>query len=134
MTTTKIFWTERQRFGPLPRVYHAMAFDSARNRTVLFGGLAPITDLTARLFSDTWEWDGTCWTQMADIGPAARMGAAMAFDQTRGRLILFGATIPNRPATIQNYSAIPGSGAARPGRRSRRTVRRASAAAWLRTP
>jgi hypothetical protein len=74
-----------------------MAFDSARNRTVLFGGLAPITDLTAKLFSDTWEWDGTCWTQMADIGPDARMGAGMAFDQTRGRLILFGGNDSEMP-------------------------------------
>ena len=30
--------------------------------------------------ADTWEWDGTEWTQMADTGPSARLGHAVTFD------------------------------------------------------
>jgi len=52
-------WTQRQDIGPGPRWFPAMAFDSVRNRVVLFGGL-PIAAgdeaaLTAQLLGDTWE-------------------------------------------------------------------------------
>ena len=40
---------------------------------VLFGGLQGTMDL-----ADTWEWDGTSWTQRAPMGPSARDGHAMA--------------------------------------------------------
>ena len=45
------FWTQRQDIGPQPRTLHAMAFDSARKKTVLFGGAGP-----GRTFADTWEF------------------------------------------------------------------------------
>ena len=49
-------WTQVADTGPTPRRLHAMAFDSARQRTVLFGGdVGGITN-------DTWEWDGGVWT------------------------------------------------------------------------
>src|SRR5436305_5969565 len=40
--------------------------------------------------SDTWDWHGTLWTQVADTGPSARQGLAMAFDPTASRVVLFG--------------------------------------------
>jgi 5'-nucleotidase-like protein len=53
-------WTERQDMGPSPRWLHAIAYDSERQRVVLFGGVsafAPDDDaaLAARLLGDTWE-------------------------------------------------------------------------------
>src|SRR5262249_8994168 len=36
----------------------ALAFDLARNRTVLFGG-----GTASSVFADTWEWGGTNWLQ-----------------------------------------------------------------------
>ena len=59
----RILWTQKQDAGPAPRVYSAMAYDSNRGRTVLFGGLggAGVGNL-----GDTWEWDGENWTHMAD--------------------------------------------------------------------
>src|SRR2546423_1259224 len=36
------------------------------------------------------------WTQRQDIGPAGRAGSAMAFDPVRGKIVLFGGTIPDR--------------------------------------
>jgi hypothetical protein len=56
----------------------AMAFDSNRGRTVLFGG------------HETWEWDGQDWTQIQDVGPPNRGWTVMAFDSARGRTVLFG--------------------------------------------
>src|SRR5262245_40547835 len=63
-----------------------MAFDSARNRVVLFGG----ESAAAALIGDTWEWDGQEWTQQEDTGPAARKVRAMAYDSVRNRMVLFG--------------------------------------------
>jgi hypothetical protein len=62
-----------------------MAYDTARGRTVLFGGNSVQT-----LFGDTWQWDGEDWTQVGDSGPSARVGHAIAFDSERSVLVLFG--------------------------------------------
>jgi len=66
---------------PSSRLYHAMAYDSARRVTVLFGGYCN---------GDTWELDGTTWTQRAVSGPTGRAGHAMAYDAARGVTVLFG--------------------------------------------
>jgi hypothetical protein len=52
------YWTERQDFGPGPRVSHAMACDLARRRVVLFGGTTtPLdaADTALSATSSTWE-------------------------------------------------------------------------------
>jgi Galactose oxidase, central domain len=46
------FWTKRQNMGPSARGGHALAYDSDRDRTVLFGGGALNS---AVLLGDTWE-------------------------------------------------------------------------------
>ena len=76
--------------GPSARSYPAMAYDTARQRTVMFGGRSgaypmPWTDL-----AETWEWDGTAWSQLAVVGPSARGEHAMAYDSARGVVVLFG--------------------------------------------
>lgn len=81
-----LLWTQKQDTGPSPRLGAATAYDSARGRTVLFGGTA----LTGGVFGDTWEWDGDEWTQVEDTGPDARCGHDVAFDSGRGRVVLFG--------------------------------------------
>lgn len=72
-------WVEPRLSG---RNAHAMAYDSARGVTVLFGG--------GDALHDTWEWDGTTWTQRATTGPAGRIWHAMAYDSARRATILFG--------------------------------------------
>jgi hypothetical protein len=89
---TRILWTQKQDVGPGPRNSHAMAYDSIRGVTVLFGGADP----DGNLFGDTWEWDGENWTQMEDVGPSPRLGFAMAFDAERKQTVLFGGG-PNQP-------------------------------------
>ena len=62
---------------------HAMAFDSVRQRVVVFGGGLSRNDL--------WEWNGAQWALRSSFaGPAGRTGHAMAFDPARGRLVVFG--------------------------------------------
>ena len=71
--------------GPA-RFTHAMAYDSARGRTVVFGGSQD--GMTA--LNDTWEWDGASWTQVATSGPPGRWNHAMAYDAQRGVVVMFG--------------------------------------------
>ena len=79
-------WTQRTpAVSPPARTLHALAFDSARNRTVLFGGQGGVS-----LLADTWEWDGSSWTQITSGSVAAREGHALAYDALRGRTVLFG--------------------------------------------
>lgn len=57
---------------------------------VMFGGRIPSGGSgNARSYAgDTWEWNGTSWTQKATSGPAARAGHAMA--SLGGKAVLFG--------------------------------------------
>jgi hypothetical protein len=71
----KFLWTQRSHFGPSSRAFLAVAYDSNRRRVVLFGGSRIQADT---FFGDPWEWDGSYWTQMDDIGPAPRSGHAMS--------------------------------------------------------
>jgi hypothetical protein len=86
---SKLLWTQKQDIGPKPRVLHALAFDSAAARTILFGG----DSLSGHVFDDTWAWDGDAWTQVADIGPHPRSAHALAYDSARKRVVLFGGTV-----------------------------------------
>ncbi len=82
-------WTQRASFAAPPgRLYCAMAYDSTRGVSVLFGG---ISVAAGGLVADTWEWDGTNWTQRTPAtSPSARYGHAMVFDSARGVTVLFG--------------------------------------------
>ena len=90
---SKVFWKQKQDIGPAARYGHAMAFDSARGCTVLFGGYSG-----SSATNDTWEWDGNLWTQVQDMGPAPRVNASMAFDPVRGRAVLFGGAAAQGPS------------------------------------
>jgi hypothetical protein len=71
------------------RSQHALAYDAARQRVVLFGGWN-----TGYLF-DTWEWDGGTWSQRSpSASPSARFGHALAYDVARQRVVLFGGQGP----------------------------------------
>jgi hypothetical protein len=75
-------WTQVDDGGPTHRQMSALAFDSDRNRAVLFGGWVN------NPLKDTWEWDGAVWKQAEDIGPPARSNHAMAWDGKS--VLLFG--------------------------------------------
>lgn len=70
---------------PPARSHAAMAYDSARQRLVLFGGWNG-ADL-----DDTWEYTGANWIQKSPTTkPAARDSAAMAYDVAHQKVVLFG--------------------------------------------
>ena len=78
-------WTQRTpASAPSARAVHAMAYDSARGMTVLYGG-------HPSYLQDTWEWDGVNWQQRSpSTVPSGRQAHAMAYDSARGVTVLFG--------------------------------------------
>jgi hypothetical protein len=83
-------WIQVSDIGPSPRTLHAMAYDSARQRLVLFGGLLPGAEDQLKTFGDTWEWNGEYWTQVSDTGPGPSTHHAMTYDASIGRVVLHG--------------------------------------------
>ncbi|HZW10685.1 MAG TPA: kelch repeat-containing protein [Phycisphaerales bacterium] len=70
-----------------PTLRHAgAAYDAARERVVLFGGIDGdgLTD-------QTWEWDGQAWTDVSPAGaPSARQYHTLSYDPARGVCVLVG--------------------------------------------
>jgi hypothetical protein len=80
---------------PEGRSGHGLAYSEARGRIVLFSG----DRITS---ADTWEWDGVTglWQVYRDpsptltpdppIWPSMRVGSEIAYDSSRGAVVLFG--------------------------------------------
>ena len=85
----RVAWTLASEDGPSPRAYPAVAFDAARNVTLVFGGSdanAPGAPL-----GDTWVWDGATWMDVSTNGsPSPRYVSALAYDQEHEVTVLFG--------------------------------------------
>ncbi len=72
--------------SPPPRNGASIAYDSAANGVILFGGAGEST-----LMSDTWIWIAGRWEELhPDVSPPSRFDAAMAYDETTDQLVLFG--------------------------------------------
>lgn len=73
--------------GPPGRDLHGLAYDSGRDRVVLYGGRRT----TGFYLDDTWEWDGVAWTQVVTgAGPGRRASLQLAYDSKRRKTVLFG--------------------------------------------
>ncbi|MBI5546657.1 MAG: hypothetical protein HY901_22470, partial [Deltaproteobacteria bacterium] len=100
-TTTSSFCrlTDTEGDGnPAARTRHALAYDSIRGRTVLFGGQSSGLPL-----ADTWEWNGStrAWVKSAPAtSPPARFWSAMAFDSVRQKTVLFGGCLDSGCASV----------------------------------
>ena len=71
-----------------PRTGFSLAYDQARDRLVLFGGLDPETNQPR---NDTWEFDGVSWIQRTPPdAPDPRFAQVMVYDTARQRVVLFG--------------------------------------------
>jgi len=55
--------------SPRGRTLAGAAYDSVRDRVVVYGGTGIETNGAGVELRDTWEFDGTNWTQIADNGP-----------------------------------------------------------------
>jgi len=82
-------WTDLSPSSPpTKRMGACFEYDSARNRTVMFGGTSNINAVTAES-SETWEWDGSSWAKKSPTtSPPARYWASCAYDSVRQRTIV----------------------------------------------
>jgi len=88
-------WAGWQRIEPKhspgPRSMAAIAYDTQRQRAVLFGGDVYWLGYGYSKANDTWEWDGHDWIQMQPKDfPPARSSSAMAYDKKHKQVVLFG--------------------------------------------
>jgi hypothetical protein len=82
----------RYPFAWAPRSGHAMVYDAARERVVVYGGLVYdwLSTPSERVYP-TMEWDGAYWKNVRTASfPPANTGHAMAYDAERGVTVLFG--------------------------------------------
>ncbi len=95
-------WVQRTDVGaPGKRANCAMAYDSDRGVTVMFGGdiyiAFPVGEWAP--YYDTWEYDGTHWTQITIDGdnPPARAYSAMCYDTVRHEIVMVGGSNDDGP-------------------------------------
>lgn len=70
-------------------VLPGLAYDSDRDRVVLFGG----ANASAAQINETWELAGNSWTKRAPVtSPPIRTAPCLAYDRARRRTVLFGGT------------------------------------------
>ncbi|MCA8964786.1 MAG: hypothetical protein KDC48_07860 [Planctomycetes bacterium] len=110
-------WTQRSpATSPPARHFAGMAHDVQRARTVLYGGLNT-TLIQSQYRDDTWEWDGTNWTQVTTAhSPGSIFGSngvgevSMAYDLIGQRVVLFGGElfqgIVPAPALTLEYDGV----------------------------
>jgi hypothetical protein len=98
---TAALWTQRlPRHSPDPRADAVMVYDSDRHVSVLFGGDVFFEgDSYQTNLNETWEWDGTDWTDKtpASNSPQARWHHSMVYDPTHTQTMLVGG-LRNLPA------------------------------------
>ena len=74
--------------SPTTRYGHELVYDQLRGVTVLFGGL---DSSLATPLAETWEWDGTNWSQRnLPQNPSPRYAAGLAYDRAQARVLLHG--------------------------------------------
>lgn len=73
---------------PLSRFSPAVSYDLARRTLVMFGGWVDAGQ-SAVPVNDTWEWNGTAWSERA-VRTLARQGGGMAYDSALDRVVVFG--------------------------------------------
>jgi N-acetylneuraminic acid mutarotase len=84
-------WTDLAPTGDVPpsRCLHAMVYDPATKKVILFGG-----SRHGGCLGDVWAYDpaANVWTELAPTGtlPLARYGGTMVYDPGLGRCLLFG--------------------------------------------
>lgn len=79
-------WTSMQSTGPSGRSSRSIGWDTANNRTMLFGGWDGVS-----IYDDTWSLDEGGWNQvLLPNHPSSRDNSAVSTDTNRLRMVLFG--------------------------------------------
>lgn len=84
--------------SPPARADHCMAFDRGRGVVVLHGGTNPSG--TIQVY-DTWEWDGTTWTEVTTAAHPPITGP-MTYDENLGLILL--QAITTVPSTSESWT------------------------------
>lgn len=72
---------------PEPRFIMPVVYDSVHKKIVMYGG----GDVDKWIgYEETWEFDGQQWSKKSISGPGVRYGHGMAFDEVRGKVVVFG--------------------------------------------
>lgn len=95
-------WRELLPLGARPPARHSagLVYDAKRKRTVLFGGAAGNFSAQTDVLADTWEWDGTVWSQYTGSGPPKRYGHVMVYDPVRGVTVVAGGRATKNGAAL----------------------------------
>lgn len=94
--------------SPAARVLAGAAYDSGRDRVVMFGGYTLSADnKTASPVYDTWEFDGTNWKQTAATGPTV-VNPILVYDPSRSEMLMLGMSDISKQTTVM-YSYDPAS-------------------------
>jgi N-acetylneuraminic acid mutarotase len=94
---------------PGARYLQAAVFDESRRVLVTFGGAnKPLSSSIDVPNQETWEWSPVSgkWNRRIGTGdiPIPRAGAAMAFDSTRGKVVLFGGNGSVSSSSLQDIA------------------------------
>ena len=82
-------WELLDALAPTPRTNYGAAYDSRRDRVVVFGGRTQCG--SGSYLNETWEWDGDSWLQRFPANsPAPRERCHLAYDASRSRVVLYG--------------------------------------------
>ncbi len=82
--------------SPSAREGMGIAYDTTRNRAVLFGGRSKNARNEYFTAGDTWEWDGNDWIEVhTEDSPPARFYPSMAYDEARRVVVLYGGSNQN---------------------------------------
>jgi hypothetical protein len=95
---THVWSALKPALAPSARHDLGLVWDSNRNKAVLFGGVqVDIPGVPGIPKQDTWEWDPATaeWQERTGAGskPASRYGHAMAFDASRGKVVMLGGLV-----------------------------------------
>jgi hypothetical protein len=96
--------------SPSNRAHPGMAYDPVRDRVVLFGGdmfATGSTTVDAPIY-DTWEFDGTNWTQRTGTEPQVSR-SRLVWDAARGQMLLIGANPVDNKFLMYRYNSDDGS-------------------------
>lgn len=73
---------------PAKRYGADMTYDSVRGVCVMTGGQDPLTSTV--YYTDTWEFDGTTWTQVSTAYTGNRIDSTMAYLASQNRVVQYG--------------------------------------------
>jgi hypothetical protein len=81
-------WTKSSDTLIQARDHLSLCYDEVRGKTILFGG-GIFPRIPGPWATDTWQWDGVKWKQIATTGPTGRV-TTMVYDAARNEILLFG--------------------------------------------